>query len=149
MSLASTNSGMKGTAFYPQGHSPRTRDHSAQSDSEKDMRTPTQKLSDLYLAAHERRQAEDRAEEQRKIEEQRRLQEAEHKKQEAARRQQELQHRRAAFELAEDLTEQMFAAASLTPSERSVVNNRLMDADKIHDLERTKFEVSRIVAERI
>jgi hypothetical protein len=148
---------MSGIGFYDAGRSPRTRDWSRPPESEKSRpKTATEIAADAFLAQKERWKREAEADERKKAEEWQQRQEAERKKQEAERlkaeaekkTKQELQQRRAAFYFAEQMTDQMFDEAGLTPHERSVVNNRLIDADAIHDLERTKFEVMRIVAER-
>jgi hypothetical protein len=157
MSLASTNSTMRGVWFFDDGgRTPRTRDrsrdHEVAPQEPKSERERQVELANYYLAAHERRQAEDRADEQRKANEQhqRRLRE----QAEVDRRRQQklaaedLKRRRGIFEFHEAIEQQIFAEAGLTKQERHVVNNRLIDADSVHDLELTKVLCLQIVAER-
>jgi hypothetical protein len=130
MSLANTNSGMKGTAFYPSGHSPRTRDHSRPLESEKAKpKTATEILADAYLAQHDRWKREAEANERKKAEEWQRRDEADRKKQEELRQREQVERdnkRRAAeFDSAEFQIIATFDQYGLTKSERSSVEGAI------------------------
>jgi uncharacterized protein with von Willebrand factor type A (vWA) domain len=120
------SSGMKGTAFYPSGSSPRTRDWSRPPESEKTRpKTATEIAADAFLAQHERWKREEREDEQRK---------ADAERAERLRRQQEADRKRAAedrkrreteFENAELLIAGACDQYGLTPDERTQIEDTI------------------------
>jgi hypothetical protein len=140
------STGMMGVGFYDSGRSARTRDWSRPPESETvKPKSQTELLADIYLAAHERREAEERAEEQRKVEEQRRRQEAE-------RVERDNKRRRIEFDNAEFLIAAMFDQYGLSESERNSVDETLLRLQlwktPMSAIERATVEAMRIVAER-
>jgi hypothetical protein len=151
------STGMMGVGFYDSGRSARTRDWSRPPESETvKPKSQTELLADIYLAAHERREAEERAEEQRKVEEQRRRQEAERKKQEELQQRERVERdnkrRRIEFDNAEFQIAAMFDQYGLSGSERTSVDETLLRLQlwktPISAVERATVEAMRIVAER-
>jgi hypothetical protein len=96
-----------------------------------DTRTPTQKLADIYLAAHEKRQAEDRAEEQRKIDERQRRENEQRAKRLREQAEQDKANRRATFLMQESLIDSCLEkySSSITPEEKDAVKQILLDTD--------------------
>lgn len=136
------STGMKGTAFYPSGNSPRTRDWSRPKESEKSETvkptSDTEKLADLYLAQHERWKGEAEADERTKLEaqRQRRLQEQrkiDERHQLHLREQAEETRKRARgqWEMNERLIDSCLTKFSqpLTQAERDAVMQALLDGD--------------------
>jgi hypothetical protein len=127
----------------------RTKDVSRPPESQREMRTPTQKLADLYLADFERRAAEDRAEEQRKAEEWRQRRKREQQEADRRRKEQELKERRARYEFIESQQDFIFDEMGLNSNERAVVRQRLDNANADNDLEKTKVFALQVAAERL
>lgn len=152
MSFASNNSTMRGCDFFDSGRSPRTRDRSRDNEvapqEPKTERERQAELADIYLAAYERRQAEDRADEQRKKNEQHQRQLREQAEADRKRKDQELAQRRAQASFIEGLQDNIFDESGLTREERALVLRRLDAADSEYDLEASKVETLRVISEK-
>ncbi len=139
MSFASTNSGMAGCGTFDTGHrTPRTRDWSRPPESETvTPKSQTEILADIYLAAHDRRQAEARAEEAKKAaaEQAARLQRQQdalraQREVESEKKKRELDERRAQFFRKMDSDAVMVDLAvaphgATTPEERRAVSDKM------------------------
>jgi hypothetical protein len=104
-----------------------------------DRRTPTERLADIYLAAHERREAEARAEEQRKVDEWNAKRRREQREADRKRRQGE-------FAMTELLIEDTITRHGLTPTEKSIVMQALLDGQYTAD--RAEILCAEIAANR-
>jgi hypothetical protein len=158
--MSAGNSVMRGCSFYPSGNSPRTIDRSRPPESETvKPKSQTELLADMYLAAHERHEAEARAEEQRKAdaEQAARLQRQQdafraQREAEQLRKEQELNERRAALSNAEFQIDGIFYQYGLSPLEQSSVEDALTErqlwTNPMAAVEYATVEAMRIVAER-
>jgi hypothetical protein len=149
MSRASTNSGLAGVALYPTGSSPRTRDWSR--DNEVAPAKPRcvseqERLADIYLAAHERRQQEARDEEQRKEAADRAERERRRQDNLRAQREADLKRRRAECEMQDRLIDDCFQRYAITLAEKDIVTQALLDGG--YTPERAEILCGEIVARR-
>lgn len=151
---------MRGTGFYDSGYSPRTIDRSRPPESATAKpKSQAEILADIYLAAFERRQAEDLAEEKRKAdaEDAARLQRQQdalraQREAEQLRKEQELNERRLALTNAEFQISGIFDNYGIDFFERAEIEDRLTQlglwVTPMKAVEYATVEAMRIAAER-
>lgn len=141
------STGMKGTAFYPSGSSPRTRDWSRDNEvAPAKPKSQQERLADWYLADHLRREQADRDEERRKEAADRAERERRQQDNLRAQREAELTRRRAKCEMQDRLIDDCIRRYAITPAEKDIVTQALLDGG--YTPERAEILCAEIAARR-